>query len=117
MVTGRAPLPLNEHAPIAAPPTDTAAAHLRSTMAVAGYHVKASDGPSGLVCDFMIEDKSWALRKLVIKIGHRFSGKEVEISTGSVIRISYEESTVFVNLTVGEIENSPAHTVSAVKSA
>jgi hypothetical protein len=37
------------------------------------------------------------------------SGEEVEIPTDKVIRISYEESTVFVNLTTAAIEHGPAH--------
>jgi hypothetical protein len=84
-------------------------AHLRSAQAVNGYHIKASNGMSGHVCDFMMDDKNWAIDQLVIKIGHRFSGKEVRIPVGKVGRISYEESTVFVNLTKEVVEQSPAH--------
>ena len=84
-------------------------AHLRSTQAVNGYHIKASDGMIGHVCDFMMDDKSWAIGQLVIKTGHRFTGKEVQIPVGKVDRISYEESTLFVNLTKEAVEQSPAH--------
>jgi hypothetical protein len=84
-------------------------AHLRSAQAVNGYHIKASDGMSGHVCDFMMDDKNWAIGQLVIKTGHRFSGKEVQMPVGKVGRISYEESTVFVNLTKEAVEQSPAH--------
>ena len=54
----------------------------------------------------MMDAESWAIRQLVIKTGHRFSGKEVPIPTGKVDRISYEESTVFVNLTREAVEQS-----------
>ena len=74
-----------------------------------GYHLQASDGTIGHVCDFMMDDQSWAIRQLVIKTGHRFSGKEVQIPTSQVDRISYDESTVFVNLTSEAVEQSPAH--------
>ncbi len=88
-------------------------AHLRSTHAVNGYHVEASDGTIGHICDFMMDDQSWAIRQLVIKTGHRFSGQEVQILTSTVDRISYDESTVFVNLTAETIEQNPArHLVS-----
>ena len=40
---------------------------------------------------------------------HRLSGKEVQIPTSRVARISYEESTVLVNLTSGAVEQSAAH--------
>jgi hypothetical protein len=79
-------------------------AHLRSTQAVGGYRLQASDGMNGHVCDFMMDAKSWAIQQLVIKTGHRFSGKEVQIPTRMVDRISYPDSTVFVNLTREAVE-------------
>jgi len=91
------------------PQPERADAHLRSTQAVVGYHLQASDGIIGHVCDFMMDDRSWAISQLVIRTGHRLSGKEVQISTGKVDRVSYEESTVFVNLTGEAVEQSPAH--------
>src|SRR5208283_5184130 len=69
-------------------------ANLRSTQAVSGYHLQANDGTLGHVCDFMMDDQSWAIGQLVIKTGHRLSGKEVQIPTSKVDRISYKESTV-----------------------
>lgn len=78
--------------------------HLRSTQAVNGYHVKAIDGIIGHVCDFIMDDNSWGIRQLVVRIGHRFTGKEVQIPVGKVDRISYEDSTVYVNLTMEAIE-------------
>jgi hypothetical protein len=102
------PLP-SESATASGPPPERADAHLRSAKAVTGYHIKASDGTIGHVCDFLMDDQSWAIGKLVIKTGHRLSGKEVQIPTSQVERISYEESTVFVNLTGQAVEQSPPH--------
>ena len=85
--------------------------HLRSTQAVTGYHLQASDGTIGHVCDWILDDQSWAIRQLVIRTGHRLSGREVEIPTRQVSRISYEESTVFVKVTAKAIEESPSHPV------
>jgi len=102
------PLP-SERATARSPQPERADAHLRSAQAVNGYHVKASDGTIGHVCDFMVDAQSWAICRLVIKTGHLLSGKEVQIPTGKVDRISYDESTVFVNVTVASVEQSPAH--------
>lgn len=88
-----------------------ATTHLRSTNAVNGYHIKASDGTIGHVCDFMMDDENWAITQVIIKTGHRFSGKEVQIPTGKVERISYDDSTVFVNLTSSAVENSLTHSM------
>lgn len=81
--------------------------HLRSTQAVSGYHLRTSDGTNGHVCDFMVNPKNWAIPQLAVKIGHRFSGKEVLIPTSAVTRISYDDSAVFVNLTSDAVERSP----------
>jgi hypothetical protein len=102
------PLP-SEPATASGPQPERADTHLRSTQAVNGYHLQAKDGTIGHVCDFMMDAQSWAIRQLVIKTGHRFSGKEVQIPTSQVDRISYEQSTVFVNLTTEAVEQSPAH--------
>ena len=101
------PLPI-EPASASGPQSERADTHLRSTQAVNGYHLQASDGTIGHVCDFMMDDKSWAIGQVVIKTGHRLSGKEVQIPSGKVDRISWDESKVFVNLTKEAVEQSPA---------
>jgi hypothetical protein len=88
-----------EPATASGPQPERVDAHLRSTQAVNGYHLQASDGMAGHVCDFMMDDQSWEIRQLVIKTGHRLSGKEVQIPSSKVNRISWDESKVFVNLT------------------
>jgi hypothetical protein len=99
------------------PKREPADAHLRSSQAVKGYHLQASDGITGHVADFMMDDESWAIRELVIKTGNRFTGKEVRIPAGKVKRISYDESTVFVNLTKEAVEQSSAHQLAAMLAA
>jgi uncharacterized protein YrrD len=81
--------------------------HLRSTQVVSGYHIEASDGMIGHVTDFMMDDKSWAIRHLVVETGYWFSGKEVLISPSKIDRISYLESKVVVNLTKDTIRKAP----------
>jgi hypothetical protein len=92
-------------------------ARLQSTHAVHGYHLQASDGTIGHICDFLMDDQNWAIGELVIKTGHRFSGREVRIPTNKVQRISYEKSTVSVNLTSAAVEQSPAHPPAPVGAA
>ena len=96
------------------PQPERADAHLRSTQAVDGYHLQASDGTIGHVCDFMMDAQTWAIRELVIKTGHRLSGQEVQIPTSEVDRISYEDSTVFVHLTSKAVEQSPVRHLAPV---
>jgi hypothetical protein len=106
-----------ESADAIGPQPERADAHLRSTKAVNGYHLHASDGTIGHVCDFMMDDRSWAIGELAIKTGHRLSGKEVRIPSSQVDRISWDESTVFVNLTREAVEQSSAHHLDAVGAA
>ena len=89
--------------------------HLRSTQAVSGYHVQATDGVIGHVCDFLTDDQSWAVGQLVVKTGHRFTGNEVLIPVNKIDRISYDDSTVFVKLTKEAIEKSPAYHLPQVR--
>jgi hypothetical protein len=44
----------------------------------------------------------------IIKTGHRLSGKEVQIPSSKVDRISWDESTVLVNSTKEAILQAPA---------
>ena len=85
--------------------------HLQSTHAVMGYHIHTSDGVIGHVSSFLVDEKSWAIRELVVEAGHWYSGKEILISPSKVERISYEESKVFVNLTKADIEQTAENAV------
>jgi hypothetical protein len=81
----------------------------QSIKQLCGHKLGASDGEIGHVEDFYFDDQNWAVRYLVIKTGHWLSGREVQIPTNNIDRISYEESTVFVNLSREAIEQSPTH--------
>jgi hypothetical protein len=53
-----------------------------------------------------VDDRSWAIRELVVETGHWYSGKEILISPSKIERISYEDSKVFVNLTKADIQRT-----------
>ena len=98
--------PQGEPTTASRPQSERPDAHLRSTRAVTGYHLQTSDGVVGHVCDYLVDPQTWAIRELVIKIGHRFSGREVQIPTSQVERISYDASTVFVSMTKQAVERN-----------
>jgi hypothetical protein len=83
--------------------------HLRSSEAVTGYHIEATDGTIGRVSGFLVDDRSWEIRELVVEAGHWYAGKTILIATSNVKRISYEDSKVFVNLSKADIKRTPAH--------
>ena len=80
--------------------------HLQSMKAVTGYALQARDGAIGTVSGLMVDDKSWAIRELVVEAGHWYPGKEILIACAKIERISYEESKVFVSLTKADLQQA-----------
>jgi sporulation protein YlmC with PRC-barrel domain len=83
--------------------------HLRRTKALTGYHIATHEGATGHVTDFMIDDRSWAIRHLVVETGHWFAGKEIALSPSHGQRISYDEFKVFVDVTKETIRETPEY--------
>jgi hypothetical protein len=83
--------------------------HLQSTNAVNGYHLEARDGVIGTVSGFMVDDKSWAIREMVVEAGPWYTHKEILISPDKIDRLSYEESKVYVRLTRADIASTADH--------
>ena len=85
------------------PPPPTAAnqdvvdSHLRSTRVLQGYKVETRDGVIGEIVDFLIDRRTWVLRKMVVASGHWYSGKKITVPTENISRISYGESTIYVD--------------------
>jgi len=83
--------------------------HLRSTDVLNGYHIQANDGEIGHVADFVIDDETWAIRYLIIDTTNWFGGKKVLISPKWIDQISWNDSKVFVNLSLEDIKHSPEY--------
>jgi len=96
-------------AEIPAPPTEKATGdtHLRSAKEIRGYHIHGSDGEIGHVEDFIVDDETWEVRFLVVNTGSWWLGKEVLIAPHWASHVSWEEATVFVDLTRQAIKASP----------
>jgi hypothetical protein len=81
------------------PPTSVkpnrADSHLRSARVVQSYNVEAHDGIIGDIEDFLIDGKTWMVREIVVSS----SGNKIHLPTGKVSRISYDDSTVYVDST------------------
>jgi hypothetical protein len=83
--------------------------HLQSTNEVTGYPIQAVDGVIGQVSSFLVDDRSWAIRQMVVEAGHWYSGKEIRIPISEIERISFREAKVIVTLTKAEIEKTAEH--------
>lgn len=93
----------------AAPPPKHQDSHLRSTDNVSGYNVEAKDGGIGHIEDFIVDDKTWAIRYVVVATRNWWPGKKVLLSTRWIERVSWGESKVHINLTREAIQNAPEY--------
>ncbi len=84
-------------------------AHLRSTRAVAGYHIHAIDGEIGHIEDFIIDDDNWSIRYVIVNTGNWWPDKKVIVSPHWIERISWPESKIYLNLSRETIRQSPAY--------
>jgi sporulation protein YlmC with PRC-barrel domain len=84
--------------------------HLRSSREVTGYYVQAEDGDLGHIYDFIVDERAWTIRYLIIDTTNWWLGKKVLISPQWITKVSYEESKIFINLTRETIKQAPEFT-------
>ena len=80
--------------------------HLRSTEKVTGYHVHAKDGEIGHIVDFIIDDHSWQLLYFVVDTHNWFGGKKVLIPVDDIQKVEWDNSKVYVDLTMAAVKKS-----------
>ncbi len=84
-------------------------AHLRSSKVVLGYRIEASDDSIGHVADFLFDEKTWAIRYLIVDTRNWLQGKDVLVSPEWIGAVSWSERTLSVALKRAEIEQSPEY--------
>ena len=82
---------------------------LRSTRDVTGYYIAARDGDVGHVEDFLIDDRAWAIRYLVVDTRNWWPGKKVVLSPEWIKTVSWPDSQVHVDLRRDEIKAAPEY--------
>ncbi|MFN3533648.1 MAG: PRC-barrel domain-containing protein [Candidatus Brocadia sp.] len=83
--------------------------HLRSMREVKNYHIHAIDGEIGHVSDFLVDDKAWIIRYIVVDTGSWLPGKKILIAPLWIHKVCWEESKVYVDLPKEMIKNSPKY--------
>src|SRR5580698_6500607 len=91
---------------------ESADSHLRSSIAVTGYHVEAKDGEIGHVDGFVIDDKYWNVRYIDIATRNWLPGKKVLVSPAWIERVSWLESKIYAGLFREAIQDAPEYLVS-----
>ena len=88
--------------------------HLRSVQEVDGYGVGAADGDIGHIADFVIDDKDWSIRYLVVDTRSWWPGKHVLMPSQWIERVSWGERGVNVDLARDTIKEAPEYTRDSV---
>jgi hypothetical protein len=83
--------------------------HLRSGNAVMRYYVHASDGDIGHVAGFLVDEKSWAIRYLIVNTSNWWMGHEVLIAPQWIEQVDWAQCTVSVGLTRDAVQHSPPY--------
>jgi uncharacterized protein YrrD len=91
-------------------PDDT---HLRSCRAVIGNHVHATDGDIGHVEDLLVDDRSWAIRYLIVNTSNWWGGHHVLVAPQWIQAVSWADEKVSVDLTRQALEHAPPYVSSA----
>jgi hypothetical protein len=83
--------------------------HLRSSRAVTGYHIQATDGDIGHVDDYLVDDRSWAIRYMIVNTSNWWPGKKVLVAPAWIEQVDWDQSKVHVAITRAQIKNSPEY--------
>ncbi|HUR58860.1 MAG TPA: PRC-barrel domain-containing protein, partial [Opitutaceae bacterium] len=83
--------------------------HVRSVRAVTGYAIAAKDGALGHVDDFLIDDRSWEIRYLVVDTRNFLPGKKVIVAPQWIQSVGWEDAKVSVDLARETIKSSPEY--------
>lgn len=82
---------------------------VRSVREVEGYAISATDGELGHVEDFFVDEASWAIRYLLVDTRRWWPGKRILLSPEWIMRVSWGNRAVIVDVTRDQVKNSPEY--------
>ncbi|MCJ7453203.1 MAG: PRC-barrel domain-containing protein [Steroidobacteraceae bacterium] len=83
--------------------------HLRSCKEVTGYHIEAVDGEIGHVQGMLVDEKSWAIRFLVVNTSNWWLGHKVLIAPEWITDVRWSDQKVMIDLTRQAIQGAPPY--------
>jgi PRC-barrel domain len=83
--------------------------HLRSGKEIMTYRIQATDGDIGHVQGFLVDEKTWAIRYMIINTSNWWVGHEVLISPQWIDEVRWDDNKVSVSLTRDAVRSSPAY--------
>ena len=81
--------------------------HLHSARAVTGYGIRATDGELGHVEDFLVDERDWAIRYLIVDPRNWWPGPHVLIGEDWISSVNWQDSTVEVTVSRDAVRNAP----------
>ena len=81
--------------------------HLRSSNAVIGHHIEATDGGIGHVEDLLVDDRTWAITHLIVSTSNWRGGHRVLVAQRWIKDVSWSEAKVSVELTREAVKDAP----------
>jgi len=83
--------------------------HLRSCDDVSGYHINANDGEIGHVSGFLVDDKTWTIRYLIVNTSNWWVGHKVLVAPSWITGVHWSDNTVSVDLSRESIQTAPPY--------
>ena len=81
--------------------------NLRSTRDSTGYHLHATDGEIGHVDDFLIGEKSWKIRYLLVDTSNWIGGRSVVVASEVLEGVDTDKSMLKVCASRDTVKHSP----------
>lgn len=83
--------------------------HLRSANEVHGYTLHATDDTLGHLEDLLFDEEDWSIQLIVIDPRNWWPGKHVMVAPQRIAAVNWDDKSVNVNMSRGEIESSPEY--------
>jgi len=83
--------------------------HLRSCKQLTGYEIRATDDSVGHVEDFVMDERNWAIKLMVVDTRNWWPGKKVLIAPDRIDRVSWDDKQIAVNIARAQVEGSPEY--------
>lgn len=88
--------------------------HLRSANAVMRYYVHAVDGDIGHVQGMLVDERTWAIRYIIVDTSNWFLGHKVLIAPQWIKDIYWQESILNVAITRQAVKDAPTYDSTAL---
>jgi hypothetical protein len=83
---------------------------LHQGLAFKGFSVEATDGRIGSVSDFLFDERTWALRWLVVETGGWLTDRKLLLHPSVIDKVDTGGRALLVQLTRAQVEKSPGIT-------